>query len=197
MSAILFADLCQCSHNIVPMMTLCKEAVFQLNLAVWWLGGIGRSQLWKCAGWGRLHASFSRVPITQCSLNERFLHSAFCEALCSVHAVAQVICSDALKIHLANQMIWPYSRKLGMTVWPNFLSRVQCSSQVDLEKCCIPSKSSSCNIHQNSFESILALPTVRDSSIRIKTALTQKCLLLHVQRTHRAGLLNLIAGSKT
>ena len=39
-----------------------------------------------------------------------------------------------------------------------------------------PSKSS-CNFQQNSFESFLALPTVRDSSIRIKPALTQKCLL--------------------
>ena len=53
---------------------------------------------------------------TQCSLNERFLYSAFCQALSSVHAVTQVICSDALKIHPGNQMIWPYSRKLGMTV---------------------------------------------------------------------------------
>ena len=87
-------------------------------------------------------------------------------------------------------------------------SRVQSSSQVDLEKWEIadwsishsselhsPSKAAPATLHQNSFESILTLPSIRYSSIRIKTALTQKCLLLHVQRTHRAGLPNLVDSS--
>ena len=71
---------------------------------------------------------------------EIFLLSLLWCTLCSVHAVAKAICSDALKIHLANQMIWVYSifEKIGMTVWPNVLSWVQFSSQLDLEKCCIP-----------------------------------------------------------
>ena len=51
------------------------------------------------------HSPWSAEAFFQCSLNERFLYSAFCEALCSVHAVAKAICSDALKIHLASQMI--------------------------------------------------------------------------------------------
>ena len=75
-------------------------------------------------------------------------------------------------------------------------SRVQSSSQVDLEKCRIAhQKAATATFHQNSFESILTLPTVRDSSIRIKTTLTQKCLLLHAQRMHQACLPNLVDSS--
>ena len=103
-------------------------------------------KLWRCAGWRRLQASFSWVARTQPFVK-----------LCAVCTIlVKVICSDALKIHLANQMIWVYSRKLGMTVWPNVLRRVQSSSQLDLKKCCIPhQKAATAAFQQNSFESIL------------------------------------------